>query len=47
MLCLEDGPDGRLVIPIQPGERIQDGIPWMPVDPPGGEGDIADPAPIK
>ena len=43
VLCLEDGPDGRLVIPIQPGERIQDGIPWMPVDPvePGFEPDQA------
>jgi hypothetical protein len=47
VLCLQNGPEELPVIPILPGERIMDGIPWMPVDPIPGEGDIADPAPIK
>jgi len=51
VLCLDDGPQPQLVIPIQPGERIMDGIPWMPVDPvptlPASGDDIVDPAPIK
>jgi hypothetical protein len=50
VLCLDDGPESLPVIPIQPGEKIMDGIPWMPVDPIPTviEGDsIADPDPIK
>jgi hypothetical protein len=32
---IQCGEDGTLILPplpIQPGEKIQDGIPWMPVD---------------
>jgi hypothetical protein len=50
VLCLDDGQDGMPVIPILPDERIMDGIPWMPVDPPSDNNsgdDIADPAPIQ
>lgn len=47
VLCLDYGPESLPVIPIQPGEKIMDGIPWMPVGPPPGEGDIVDPVPIK
>lgn len=51
ILCLDDGPESLPVIPIQPGEKIMDGIPWMPVDlvptVTGLGGDIVDPVPIK
>lgn len=51
VLCGPDGPVELPPIPIQPGEKIQDGEPWMPVDPvptvPGLEDEIVDPAPIK
>jgi hypothetical protein len=33
MLC-RNGKPLLPPIPIQPGEKIQDGIPWMPVEPP-------------
>jgi hypothetical protein len=46
VLCLDNGPESLPVIPIQPGEKIMDGIPWMPVGPPD-EGEIVDPDPIK
>jgi hypothetical protein len=39
VLCLEDGPESLPVIPIPKGERIMDGIPWKPVDPPPDETD--------
>lgn len=45
-LCLEGRPEFLLVIPILPGEKIWDGEPWMPIDPPS-EGEIADPDSIK
>ncbi len=32
VLCSEDGIPKLLPIPIQPGDKIQDGSPWMPVD---------------
>ena len=32
VLCGEDGTPEVLPIPIQPGEKIQDGSPWVPVD---------------
>lgn len=50
LLCREDGPNGMPVILIPPDEKIMDGIPWMPVDPPSDNtpsDDIVDPAPIK
>lgn len=47
VLCLEDGPESLPVIPIPEGERIMDGIPWKPVDPPPDEGEVADPDPVK
>lgn len=39
VLCLEDSPETLPVIPIPKGERIMDGIPWKPVDPPPDEVD--------
>ena len=39
VLCLEDGPESLPMIPIPKGERIMDGIPWKPVDPPPDETD--------
>ena len=32
VLCGEDGTPEILPIPIQPGEKIRDGSPWVPVD---------------
>jgi hypothetical protein len=32
LLCAEDGTPEMLEIPIQPGDKIQDDSPWMPVD---------------
>ncbi len=32
LLCAEDGTVEILPIPIQPGDKIQDDSPWMPVD---------------
>lgn len=45
VLC-QNGVPELPVIPVNPGE-IQDGDPWMPVDPIPGEGEISDPEPIK
>ena len=32
VLCTEDDTPELLLIPIQPGDKIQDDSPWMPVD---------------
>ena len=48
VLCLDYSPESLPVIPIPPGDKgPMDGIPWKPVGPPPGEGEIVDPVPIK